>query len=60
MHWVSLLGLSVPTMAMMLYALWRLFKGIGQLTGLTVDEILRQPPEQKTEKPADPDGGPVS
>jgi len=44
MHWVSLLGLSLPTMAMMMYALWRLLKGVGQLTGLTLDEILKQPP----------------
>ena len=51
MHWVSLLGLSLPTMAMMMYALWRLLKGIGGLSGLTVDEILKQPPEKKAETP---------
>ena len=51
MHWVSLAGLSIPTMALMMYALWRLFKGIGQLTGLSVDEILKQPPVKKTETP---------
>ncbi|MFI5356686.1 MAG: VC0807 family protein [Opitutales bacterium] len=47
MHWVSLLGLSLPTMAMMLYALWRLLNGISALSGLTLDEILRQPAEKK-------------
>jgi hypothetical protein len=41
MHWVSMLGLSVPIMAMMLFALWRLLKGVESLTGLKVDEILR-------------------
>jgi hypothetical protein len=46
MHWVSLLGISIPTMAMMFLALWRLMKGLGELSGLTLDEILRQP-EQK-------------
>jgi hypothetical protein len=46
MHWVSLLGLSLPTMGMLMFALWRLFKGISALTGLTLDEILRQPPEK--------------
>jgi hypothetical protein len=57
MHWVSLLGLSLPTMGMLMFALWRLFKGLGQLTGLTMDEMMRQPPE----KPKTPDGGaPVS
>jgi hypothetical protein len=43
MHWVSLLGLSLPSMAMMMYALWRLLKGLEGLTGLTMDEILHQP-----------------
>jgi len=54
MHWVSLLGLSVPTMVLMMYALWRLFKGLGKLTGLTLDEILHQPPGKT---PAPGDGG---
>jgi hypothetical protein len=53
MHWVSLLGLSIPTMAMMFYALWRLLKGIGELSGLTLDEILRAEPQKKTDAPAD-------
>ncbi len=43
MHWVSLLGISVPVIAMMMYALWRLLKGLEQLTGLTFDEIMKQP-----------------
>lgn len=60
MHWVSLLGLSVPTMTLMMYALWRLFKGLEKLTGLTLDEILHQPPEKKAEIKVDPDGGPVA
>ena len=51
MHWVSLAGLSVPTMAMMFYALWRLLKGVGKLSGLTLDEILKQPPEKKAAAP---------
>jgi hypothetical protein len=51
MHWVSLLGLSVPTMGMLVFALWQLFKGLRGLTGLTLDEILRQPPEQKKAAP---------
>ena len=47
MHWVSMLGLSIPTIAMMFYALWQLMKELGVLSGLTLDEILRQPPEKK-------------
>ena len=59
MHWVSLLGLSLPTMAMLMFALWRLFKGLRQLTGLTMDEMLRDPAEGK--KPTTPDSaGPAS
>ena len=51
MHWVSMLGLSLPTIAMMMYALWQLLKGLEALSGLTLDEILRQPPEQKKAAP---------
>lgn len=51
MHWVSLLGISIPTMAMMIYALWRLLQGLAGLSGLTLDQILRQPPEQQKAAP---------
>jgi hypothetical protein len=47
MHWISMLGISIPVIAMMFYALWQLMKGLQALTGLTLDEILRQPPEKK-------------
>jgi hypothetical protein len=40
MHRVSQLGLSAPVMAMMVFALWRLLKGIETLTGLTLDDVL--------------------
>jgi hypothetical protein len=52
MHWVSMLGLSIPVIAMMMYALWQLMKGLEKLSGLTLDEILRQPPENKKAAPA--------
>ncbi|MEO6995543.1 MAG: VC0807 family protein [Lacunisphaera sp.] len=48
MHWISLAGLSLPVMGMMMYALWRLLGGLERITGLTMDEILRQPVEKKT------------
>ena len=38
----------VPSMAMMMYALWRLFGGIKRLTGLGLEEIMHAPPEKKT------------
>lgn len=47
MHWVSMLGLSIPAIGMMMYALWKLMKGLEAISGLTLDEILRQPPEEK-------------
>lgn len=56
MHWASLGGAVLPSMAMMMYALWRLLKGLEQLTGLTLDEILKQPPEKKATAGADADG----
>ena len=37
----------VPSMAMMMYALWRLLGGLQRASGLTIDEILRAPPEKK-------------
>ena len=60
MHWASLGGAVLPSMAMMMYALWRLIKGLERLAGLTLDEILKAPPEKnratpatKTDKPGD-------
>jgi hypothetical protein len=50
----------LPSMAMMMYALWRLLKGLKRLTGLTLDEILKQPPEKKAAVPPADNGGPVS
>jgi hypothetical protein len=45
---------------MMMYALWRLLKGVEKLTGLTLDEILHAPSDKtKAEavstNPAPPD-----
>ncbi|MES1194391.1 MAG: VC0807 family protein, partial [Opitutus sp.] len=57
MHWVSLLGISIPTMAMMFYALWQLMKGLGELSGLTLDEILRQPEKTAETPEAGKNGG---
>jgi hypothetical protein len=47
MTWMSWPVIVVPSMAIMLFAMWRLFKGLEKLSGLTMDEILRQPPEKK-------------
>lgn len=48
--------IALPSMAVMMFALWRLLKGVEQLTGLNLDEIMHAPPEKK--KAAMPgDGG---
>jgi hypothetical protein len=38
-------------MAMMMYALWRLLKGLQVATGLTLDQILKSPPPKNIEPP---------
>jgi hypothetical protein len=47
MHLVSWPVIVLPSMAMMLYVLWRLLGGIRRLTGLELDDIFRAPPEKK-------------
>lgn len=47
MHWLSVPVIMVPFMAMMLVAMWRLIGGITRLTGLTMDDMFRAPPEKK-------------
>jgi hypothetical protein len=50
MHLWSLPVIVLPSMAMMMLVLWRLLGGITALTGLTLDDIFRTPPEKP--KPA--------
>jgi hypothetical protein len=47
MHLLSWPVIVLPSMAMMLYVLWRLLGGIRTLTGLELDDIFRAPPEKK-------------
>ena len=47
MHWLSWPVIVLPSMAMMMVALWKLTGGITALTGLTTDEIFRSQPEPK-------------
>ena len=51
MHWASLFGALLPSMAMMLYALWRLLQGLERLTGLNFDQIMHQPPAKTPASP---------
>ena len=58
MHWASLIVLALTGMPMMLYALWQLLNGVERLTGLKMDDILRQP-AAKTNAPANPPAPPT-
>lgn len=44
MHWVSWPVIVIPMMGMMFYALFRLLKGVEELSGLKAEEIFHQPP----------------
>jgi hypothetical protein len=37
----------LPSMAMMMFALWRMLKGVERLTGLPMDDLFQAPPEKK-------------
>jgi hypothetical protein len=49
--WMSYIVIMLPSLAIMVLALWRLLKGLERLSGLTLDEILQQPAEKKTAAP---------
>ncbi|MDE3084807.1 MAG: MFS transporter [Verrucomicrobiota bacterium] len=49
MHWLSWPVIVVPSMVMMMIALWRLVKGLESLTGLSTDEVFRA--EEKVRRP---------
>jgi len=59
MHLLDIPVATVPSMAMMMFALWKLIGGIKTLTGLSLEEIFKAPPEkpkpatavQNTDKP---------
>jgi cytochrome b len=50
MHLLDIPVATVPSMAMMMFALWKLLHGIKVLTGLSMEEIFKTPPEKT--KPA--------
>jgi hypothetical protein len=47
MHLLSWPVIVLPSLAMTLFALWRLLAGLKNLTGLNMDEIFRAPPPKK-------------
>jgi len=48
LHLLSWPVIVLPSMAMMIFALWRLLDGIKRITGLTLDDIFKAPPEKPT------------
>ncbi len=48
MHLLSWPVIVMPSMAMMIFALWRLLHGIKLITGLDLEQIFRAPPEKPT------------
>lgn len=60
--WVSYVVIAVPSLGVMVFALWKMFKGIEALTGLTMEEVLHPPPakEQSAAPPAAPPETPPS
>ncbi|MGA3007350.1 MAG: VC0807 family protein [Opitutaceae bacterium] len=41
MHWLSWPVIAIPSMAMMMVAMWQVMTGIEKLTGLTMDDVLQ-------------------
>jgi hypothetical protein len=49
MNWLSWPVIMLPTMAMMMFALWKLLNGLQALTGLEIDDMFHAKPEGKSE-----------
>ena len=46
MHLLNRPVIVIPSMAMMMFALWQLLHGIKRITGLELDAIFKAPPEK--------------
>ncbi len=51
MHAMSWPVIALPSTAILMFALWRLMKGIESLTGLTMEEVLKNHEKSKSEPP---------
>lgn len=52
MHWLSWPVIVVPSMIMMMLALWRLINGLRTLTGLAMDDMFHAEEKKKAAGPA--------
>jgi hypothetical protein len=50
MHFLSWPVIVIPSMAMMMFALWRLLTGIKRITGMELDAIFRTPAEKTAQR----------
>ena len=50
MHLLSWPVIVLPSLAMMMFVLWRLLHGITALTGLPLDDVFRSPPERRVSR----------
>lgn len=51
MHLLDIPVTTIPSMAMLMFALWKLLGGIKALTGLEFDDIFKSPPEKAKPTP---------
>ncbi len=51
MHLLDIPVTTIPSMAMLMFALWKLLGGIKKLTGLELDDIFKAPPEKTKSAP---------
>lgn len=47
MNFMSWFVIALPSAFIMMIALWKLVTGLGQLTGLRLEEMLQEPPKKK-------------
>ncbi|MDR1279709.1 MAG: MFS transporter, partial [Opitutaceae bacterium] len=53
MNWMSWPVIMIPSMAMLLFALWRLLAGIKRLTGMELEDIFHPQPEKPARRRQD-------
>ena len=54
MHWMGLVVIALPSMVAMMVVFMKLMKGLSELSGLTQDEIMRDPKRKAEPPPATP------
>lgn len=54
MHTIGFVVMAAPAMVMMMVVLWRMIKGIENLTGLNMDSIFRGGPPAPVQKKSEP------